>query len=61
MNEEIIIEIGPNGDVTVEGKGIKGPDCIKLTAAIEEALGDVTKTVKKPEYHQLSKVMKVTK
>ena len=48
--EEIIIDIGPNGDVTVEGVGISGPECLQLTKAIEDALGTVTKVVKKPEF-----------
>ncbi len=50
MAEEIIIEIGPTGDVTVEGKGIAGTDCVKLTEALEEALGDVTQKKLKADY-----------
>lgn len=52
MAEEIEITIAPNGDVTVEGKGISGPDCRALTKEIEAALGTVTATKLKPEYHR---------
>jgi hypothetical protein len=51
-NEEIVIDIDPQGNVTVEGKGFAGADCVKLTAALEEALGDVEERRLKPEYHQ---------
>ena len=54
--EEIVIDIGNGGDVQVEGIGIAGPDCKALTAEIEKALGVVTKTVKKAEYHSPVKV-----
>lgn len=49
-NEEIVIDIAANGDFTVEGKNIEGPDCMKLTAEIEDALGERTKVTKKPEF-----------
>jgi hypothetical protein len=35
--------------------GFKGPDCEQATKFLEEALGVVSKKVKKPEYHQRSK------
>jgi hypothetical protein len=50
--EEIIIDIDPEGNVRIEGKGIKGPDCLKLTAAIEEAIGTVTSRQKTAEFFQ---------
>lgn len=48
----IEITIEPNGDVQIEGKGIHGPECLKLTADIEAAIGTVEKRVKTPEYHK---------
>ncbi len=48
--QEIIIEVGPSGDVTVGVKGVAGPDCQKLTEAIEDAVGDVMKRTKTAEY-----------
>lgn len=53
MSQEIIVDISRDGtSVTVEGKGIEGPDCKALTAEIEEALGVVTERKLKPEYHR---------
>ena len=51
-NEEIIIDIAANGDVTVEGKAITGSDCKALTKEIEAALGTVTRQSLKPEFYQ---------
>lgn len=56
MPREIIIDIDQNGNATIEGKGFSGGECTKLTAAIEEALGDVTKRDFKPEYRQVARV-----
>jgi len=53
---EIRIDISETGDVKIEGIDIAGPDCVKLTAEIEAALGTVVKTVKKPEYHRTATV-----
>lgn len=51
--EEITIDIDERGNVTVEGHGISGPDCKKLTEGIEKALGVATKTELKAEYRQV--------
>jgi hypothetical protein len=50
--EEIIVDIDVQGNVRVEGKGIKGSDCVKLTKDLEDALGDVEKKTLTSEYHQ---------
>lgn len=47
---EIIID--EHGNPTIEGKGFTGPECEAFTESLENALGDVTKRVKKPEYHR---------
>lgn len=50
---EIDIDISPNGDVTIEGKSADlGADCKTLTKEIEAALGVVTATTLKPEFHK---------
>jgi len=54
MNEEIVIDIDSEGNVRVEGKNIEGPHCVKLTAEIEAALGDVQSVTKKPEFHRVA-------
>lgn len=51
-NEEIIIDIAPNGDVRIEANNVVGPECESLTADIEEALGVVTARKHKPEFHR---------
>lgn len=52
MPASFTIDIDANGNVTVEGHEIAGPECTKLTDAITTALGEVTKQVKKPEFHR---------
>jgi hypothetical protein len=50
--ERVIVNIDPNGNTTVEVDGVVGLGCKKLTADIEKALGKVTSTTLKPEYHR---------
>lgn len=52
----IIVRINPDGTAEVEAVGFKGKTCEKATAAIEEALGKVTRTKKKPEWHATAEV-----
>jgi hypothetical protein len=49
---EVTIETG--GNIQIEGIGFQGADCEKATKFLEEALGTVSKRVKKPEYNQRS-------
>ncbi len=59
--QEIDIDIAPNGDVTIEGKSADlGADCKALTKEIERALGVVTSTKTKPEYHRQPKLVRKT-
>jgi hypothetical protein len=39
-------------EIQIGAVGLKGPDCEKATAFLEEALGIVGQKTKKPEYHQ---------
>ena len=55
MNRTIEIIIGTAGEIQIDAVGFKGPDCEKATEFLEDALGVVRKTIKKPEYHQQSK------
>jgi hypothetical protein len=50
-NRTIEIIVSPNGDISINTIGFKGADCEQATWALEEALGVVSKRVKKPEYH----------
>ena len=55
MSRTIEIIIGTTGGIQIDAVGFKGPDCEKATQFLEDALGVVSKKVKKPEYHQRSK------
>lgn len=55
---EFFIDIEPNGDVTVDGGDHTGPECEKLTEAIEQALGVVTAKKFKQEYHRPKPVLR---
>ena len=52
MPEEFLIDIDVDGSVKVEGKGIKGPDCVSLTKEIEAALGEVKSKTHTAEFSQ---------
>ncbi len=47
---QVIIDITPDGETTVEAQGFHGAQCTDATRAIERALGKTVKDVKKPEY-----------
>ena len=50
-NKTIEIIIGTTGEIQIDAVGFKGLDCEKATKFLEEALGNVSSRVKKPEYH----------
>ncbi|MBN2735383.1 MAG: DUF2997 domain-containing protein [Spirochaetales bacterium] len=50
--EEIEITIGKNGEVNLHVTGIAGPDCMKLTEELEEALGIIQEKTKTNEFYQ---------
>jgi hypothetical protein len=52
MKRTIEVTVTPAGEINIEGVGFKGPDCEQATQYLEDALGTVSKKVKKPEYHQ---------
>lgn len=49
---QIIVDIEADGTTKVEAAGVVGSSCQQLTRAIEEALGQTTSDVKKPEFHR---------
>jgi hypothetical protein len=53
--QQINVDISASGEVKVEAKCVVGNQCGALTKAIEEALGQTTADVKKPEYFQQAK------
>lgn len=52
MPEQIIVDIDPSGNASIEVKGAKGKACKDLTAGLEKALGKVTEVQEKPEINQ---------
>lgn len=52
--QEIEFVIKPDGTVEERVTGVSGPDCEKVTEAIEKALGDVTKRERTSDYYDES-------
>jgi Protein of unknown function (DUF2997) len=50
--ERLEYTIYPDGRVTQKVFGVKGPDCLKITKNIEEALGVVISTEYTEEYYE---------
>lgn len=50
--EEIEITIDPDGKTRVQVRGVPGPDCVALTAALEEKIGALSgERVKTAEFY----------
>jgi hypothetical protein len=52
MAEEIIVNIGPDGEIGIDAQGFKGKGCTEATEFLEKGLGRVSETTKKAEYRQ---------
>lgn len=50
MNQEIVIDFAPDGQVSMEGKGFTGKSCDEAMGVFEKALGKVSNRKNKPEY-----------
>lgn len=50
MNQEIVIDFAPDGQVSMEGKGFTCKSCDEAMGVFEKALGVVTNRKNKPEY-----------
>lgn len=50
--ERILVNISPDGDVTLDVQGVKGKQCLDLTQDLEEELGIVTARTEKTEMHE---------
>lgn len=48
---ELIITIAPSGETSMEVNGVKGPGCHDVTKSLEDALGVILKSNRKPEYN----------
>lgn len=52
MTQQILVTVDSTGQSQVEVRGVPGPACRDLTAAIEQALGQTVEDRTTPEYHQ---------
>lgn len=52
----IDIDIGTDGELTIDAVGFSGPDCEQATAFLEEALGNAAARQHKPEYRRRAAV-----
>lgn len=51
MSKRVDLYIHPDGKVEVKPTGFMGPECERVTAEIEEALGTVVERERTPEYY----------
>ena len=51
----IIIDIAPDGTVTIDAIGYAGTACTDASRHIEQALGTIQHRTRKPEYHQTTR------
>lgn len=56
MAKRIVVIVNKDGEVKIDAQGFSGVDCEKATRELEKALGLEQARIKKPEYHQRTKV-----
>jgi len=49
---DLEITISPTGEVEIAVKGVNGPQCVKITRDLEEALGLVSNREKTSEFYK---------
>ena len=49
---DIIITIGPDGNIQLTVEGVAGSDCVDFTRFLEEELGDVTEREFTSDYYK---------
>ena len=52
----VVIDIKPDGEISIDANGFEGADCEAATRELEKALGMVDQRHRKPEYHRQSRV-----
>lgn len=50
--QEIEVTISADGQVSLRPTGAKGADCVELTRALEDAVGEVTRREYTAEYYE---------
>jgi len=51
VNQEVIIEIRPDGTIEVRGQGFVGPACVEHVRQVAQALGIETESQATVEYY----------
>ena len=51
---ELVIKIAPDGQTSLNVEGAHGPSCKDITKGLEDALGVITASGRKPEYNDCS-------
>lgn len=54
--EEVLVDVGPKGEITISTKGFKGKACLKATETLERALGKKTSDTPTGEAHERERV-----
>jgi hypothetical protein len=52
LKREIEIEIGRDGKVNIQVKGVQGAECLEFSQFLEEALGETLEQEMTSEYYQ---------
>ena len=52
MKREMVIQIAPDGTISLQVKGVPGGECVEFSKFLEDALGDVIEREKTSEFYQ---------
>ena len=53
--KQIIVEVSPDGEITIETRGFKGPACLKESKFLKDLLGKELSQQLTPAYYQEEK------
>jgi Protein of unknown function (DUF2997) len=56
MGEEIRVVIEKDGKLIFKVSGKGGPQCVTVTRALEEEMGEVSNRLRTPEFYQKSEI-----
>ena len=54
--KQIIIDINENGECSINGEGFSGPECEKFMREIQNEIGSIKASSRKPEYNCINKI-----
>lgn len=53
-DRRIEVVVDKDGGIKIEGKGFSGPECLKATKALEDAIGDKTADIRTKEFYNMA-------